>query len=256
MADRTIWVAGDWQHADFAPAMAWLEGRARLLALPDPLPKGKGTQPHAILIAQSRPGQISPRAVEQWRPRAPQARLVSLVGPWCEGEQRSGNPWPGVLRVAWRTWPTRLPLALGFDAPDVRLPRTATDAERLQSELATLRTRRRGGVALVRTKSRVTFDGWRAALEACGLSAAWAGDVAAGPADLEVIDGWDEWLGAASGAPRILVLHFPREGDLERAAQLGAAGLLSQPLLLADLAQCLSRLRTRRRSLPALPPAA
>src|SRR5262245_46505932 len=106
MDQRVVWLVGDWQHADFAEAQAWLRQRCRLL----PLPLGEGTPaPHAILIAQSRPGQSSRTAIEQWHARAPLARLVGLVGPWCEGEQRSGRPWPGVVRVPWRSWRTRLP---------------------------------------------------------------------------------------------------------------------------------------------------
>src|SRR5262245_23662353 len=147
MDQRTIWFGGDWRHADFAAALAWLRERTVLLPLPlgegvsaigaaqltnphpNPLPRGEGTgPPHAILFFQSRPGQISCREVECQHARAPLARLVALVGPWCEGEQRSGRPWPGVVRVPWRTWALALPRALGLDAAaqSLRLPRTAT----------------------------------------------------------------------------------------------------------------------------------
>jgi len=253
MAERTIWVAGDWQHADFAAALAWLTERTRLLPLPLGEGRGEGgAPPHAILIAQSRPGQIARSAVEQWHARAPLARLIALLGPWCEGEQRSGKPWPGIVRVPWSTWPTRLPLALALDSPAIRLPRTATDAERLQSELTRLPSRQTLGTALVRTSSRVSFDGLRLALKACGLSAEWAGESTSAQADLEIIDGW-EARPAAAGPPRILLLHFPRPDDLGRAAKFGVVAVVAQPLLIADLAQLLQRLRSHSQSLAALP---
>ena len=94
----TIWMAGDWQHADFADAMRWLGERAGLLRLPLPLGEGRGedrsSTPTQFSSAQSRAwSDFARRTVEHVHARAPLARLVVLVGPWCEGE-RSGCPGP------------------------------------------------------------------------------------------------------------------------------------------------------------------
>ena len=231
---QTIWLAGDGQHPHFAEALAWLGEHANLI----PLPAEGAAAPSAILIAQSRPGQFSRAAVEAWHARAPLARLVALVGPWCEGEQRSGRPWPGVVRVPWRDWPARLPRALGLVASDVRLPRTASDAERLQSEIASLglsrRPQRAGGVA-IRSASAASHEGL------CSLLTCLGASVVADNAALEIVEGWDQWP-TTDGPPRVLLLHFPRPDDLDRARQRDAAAVLAQPLLLADLAAVLDRL--------------
>src|SRR4029078_6576733 len=94
---------------------------------------------------------------------APLARLVALVGPWCEGEMRSGRAWPGVVCVPWRGWQRRLPQVLGLDRSDEeraeRLPRTATETERIERSIVTVAANRRfRGMALVRTNSRLTFE--------------------------------------------------------------------------------------------------
>jgi hypothetical protein len=263
MDQRTIWIAGDWQHADFAEATAWLREQACILPLPLGEGRGEGGEPeatadrrnacasghgsneaaapHAILLFQSRPGQISRTVVEQYHARAPLARLVALVGPWCEGEQRSGRPWPGVVRVAWRNWHERLPQALGLNAESEPLPRTATEADRLQHELAAWKTREITGFVAVRTSNSVNFEVLQSALAHCGFCARWANDGQPATADLEIIDGWEHWP-AFPGPPRILLLHFPRPDDLARAQQRGAAVILAQPLLLADLRAAINRM--------------
>ena len=239
----TIWLAGDWQHADFAAAIRWLGERACLLRLS----LGEGTaSPHAILVCQSRPGQTSQSAVEQWHSRAPLARLVALLGSWCEGESRSGRPWPGVMRVPWRTWPVRLPLALDLESRSMRLPRTLTDVERLQRESAALRTQKNRAAkwtAIIRTESRAMYDGISDALAALGMGSVWSAAAEALPAgcELEIIDGWKNVVDSP-GPRRILLLHFPRPEDWTRAAAAGLAAVLPLPLHLAELAEAALRL--------------
>src|SRR5262245_46063062 len=237
MDERTIGLGGDWEHADFVPAVAWI--REQFCALPLPAGEEAGA-PFAIVIAQSRPGQIERRTIEEWHARTPLARLVALTGPWCEGEQRSGRPWPGGLRVPWRTWRTALPRALGLTAggPALRLPRTATETDRLEREIAGLRlppVSFPGGSIAIRTFNRVCLEGLEAALTRLGVS------IASNSADLELIDGWEQWP-AGPGPRRLLLLHFPRPDDVARAEQAGAAAVLVQPVLLADLAAVLDSL--------------
>src|SRR5262245_30360672 len=100
MAQRLIWIAGDWRQPDFAPALAWLDAYARCTHWTDveEISTAVAESPTAIIIVQSVPRRVSRREVERWHAVAPLARLVALVGPWCEGELRSGRPWPGVVR--------------------------------------------------------------------------------------------------------------------------------------------------------------
>src|SRR4051812_13125153 len=115
MDEKTIAIVGDWRHADFADALLWLNARAACACYHDVSAAAeelgspaRRRDPASILFMQSRPGQISAREVECLHAIAPLAGLAALVGPWCEGELRSGRPWPGVVRIPWKAWTYRL----------------------------------------------------------------------------------------------------------------------------------------------------
>src|SRR5262245_51191431 len=79
---------------DVSAALDWLSTQPR--------------EPELIVLTQSRPGEVSCEAVDRLRSAAPLSRLVGLLGSWCEGEVRSGHPWPAVERVYWHQWPAWL----------------------------------------------------------------------------------------------------------------------------------------------------
>jgi hypothetical protein len=60
--------------------------------------------PDLIVFAQSYPGEFTDEQIDDLRRQAPLARLVALLGTWCEGEMRSGTPWSGAVRVYWHEW--------------------------------------------------------------------------------------------------------------------------------------------------------
>jgi hypothetical protein len=152
--------------------------------------------PDVIVVAQARPGEFSHQAVDRLRRLAPLARIVGLMGSWCEGEMRSGSPWPASARVYWHQWPARCGGELGHLARGVpsswSLPITATEEERLLADAATrgndapLREAHGlqpvglsppvglpGGLVLIRSRS-AEMAGWL--LAACrdrGLAAVW-----------------------------------------------------------------------------------
>ena len=55
--------------------------------------------PDVIVVAQAFPGQFSLDEIDRIRGLAPLARLLGLLGSWCEGEVRTGLPWPAVIRI-------------------------------------------------------------------------------------------------------------------------------------------------------------
>ena len=66
-------------------------------------------RPRAVDVAlvvsrRSRRDQIEPETVEFLRKKFAGIPIVNLLGSWCEGETRSGNPLPGVIRVYWHQW--------------------------------------------------------------------------------------------------------------------------------------------------------
>ncbi len=96
------------------------------------------TTPEVIVVTQSFPGQFSHGAIDRLRRAAPLARIVGLMGSWCEGEMRSGRPWPATARLYWHQWPARCRRQFRCLAKGERcsfaLPATATEEERLLAD--------------------------------------------------------------------------------------------------------------------------
>ena len=255
-----LWLAGDWQHADFADALAWLqsEARCRTFAAASASEVGVPGPPRAVVLAQSRPGQITMGEVERWHAVAPLARLVALLGPWCEGEGRTGQPWPGVVRVPWRSWQARLPRAVGLGSVGLAAettrsgwqPRTATEWERIVGSVQDAKSLRFRGRVQIHTGSLATFRGWEGILEPMGLKSTWisSGEDAAAGAEIAIFDGWqsvsrsDRAGEGSAGRSRVLVLDWPRPEDASLASSLGFYAVLAQPLLFGDLVSVLSKL--------------
>jgi len=69
--------------------------------------KEKGGLPDLILLLQAYPGQFPAHQLDRIRTLAPSAPVVVVLGPWSEGEGRSGKPLPGTGRIYWYQWPAR-----------------------------------------------------------------------------------------------------------------------------------------------------
>jgi hypothetical protein len=252
--NSSVWIVGDWQYADFAAVLSWLKTRVRCACFEDAAAAVAAVQsadrsqiPAAILLVQSRPGQLTSSEIERLHATAPLARLIAFVGPWCEGELRSGRPWPGVVRIPWRTWRTALARELALESPSAPLPRTVTDVERMEELTAALKSVDDSrAAAVICTFNHSTYASLADATRHLGYQSSWH---AAGPnsppraSDLIILDGWeqvfsDECFQAIENTTsplRLLLLHFPRPEDTARAAELGIIAVIAQPLLLNDL---------------------
>jgi hypothetical protein len=270
MSNASIWIIGDWRRAEFSNAVGWLQSHAPCKRFDHPANAlcalrsfDQHCDPTALVLVQARPGQFTDREVERLHAVAPLALLVALVGPWCEGEARSGHPWPGVMRVPWRSWQSHFPreLALNGDvaAARARLARTASDIEHLESSSGNLDCLRQFfATAAVCTESRTTFESIADALALFGIDSTFAYESPSSSVDLVIIDGWEHSVpsrqsaagSVATSPPRVLFAHFPREIDFARAADMGIAAVVAQPLVLADLAATLVRILPACRQLP------
>lgn len=256
MAELSILLIGDTSRAEFRDAVAGLRSAGRLdapdglAAAEDPLRTGQAA-PDAIVLAQSFPGQFTPEAVDRLRRLAPLARVLGLLGSWCEGEMRTGRPWPGAIRVYWHQWPARAAQELARladgDGSSWALPVTASEEERALVA-ADVPIEPRSGAVAVRSPE-FEMQAWLA--EACrrrGYSTAWLrpGEVpepdrfAAGVFDAVECDGAElaelrRFSEALRPAPVIALLDFPRAEDRDRALTAGAAAVLSKPLAVEDL---------------------
>ena len=237
-----IWLVGDCDDPDFTDAFAWLQANCDCAS-----PQAEHADPpSAIIVLQSRPKAAIARDVEVLHRQTPLARLLTLTGPWCDGELRAGQQAHGVVRIRWHQWRQQLPAELSSRAS--RLPRTATGAERLDHQIGALATSgREGGLVAICTSSRNGYLALAGACQSLGWRADWA---STDPAlsrvcDLQLIDGWAELpeLGASVHSPVppcILLIDFPRPGDLRRAADLDIRAVISKPFTLPTLAVALA----------------
>src|SRR5439155_6146405 len=114
-------------------------------------------------------------------------------------EMRSGRPWPGVVRVPWRTWQSNLPRALALLDPAAAaqpLPRTASEVERFEkARVEFAQATRLVGNAAICTASRATFESIADALIELGIFSHWQSAESELPlpsVDLVVFDGWEQ----------------------------------------------------------------
>jgi hypothetical protein len=261
MSLPSIWVIGDWREPVFEEAVAGLRSRADCQCFDSPdaaLVSNKslsnGAFPQAIVLVQSRPGQFSGEQIEKLHAREPLAHLIALTGPWCEGEQRSGRPIPGVTRIAWRSWRERLPIELAISSEATPWPRTTAETERIEAmaKYASHLPRRRG-FALICTAQLADYNYLADAARHLGLLPRLydATDASATSAEVVIFDGWEQASlfqrnqPSQNGQTRpigILVLHFPRPEDEALAQSGGIDVILPHPLSVADLSGALSRL--------------
>lgn len=255
-----ILLTGDFDQNEFARAIEEMTGAANVLRVGSLCSAAQSlatseTLVTLIVVAQSRPGQFSIAEIESLRRAAPITPIVALLGSWCEGEIRSGSPWPGVARIYWHQWVERFRHECLKHVRGERstwsLPLTATIEERLLWSSKPSRRRIDGMAAVV--SSDFEMADWLAAV--CDDRGLATIKLRRAPADQ--IEGiallfWDLGLPTSAaveafrfgasrfgGAYRMVLADFPRAFDLESLSTVSATSVLSKPLLLNDLHACL-----------------
>lgn len=234
--------------------------------------------PELMLLAVNRPGELTHAEVAMLQQQAPLARQVALLGSLCEGEQRTGRPWPGVGRYYWHQWPWRLKPELAqwlrqrddTATEEARppfpweLPLTATEDERCLSVVSRAGAGqvRDGLIAVAGTDAAMVQTlvglcrrvGWNAAAwtmpqppaaEKADEGRGWYPGVAAGVWDvfgpLEAnLPQLADFAARLSPAPVVAVLNFPRWNEVLALRQAGVAAVVSKPLYQGDLAAALA----------------
>ncbi len=257
-------VIGQIDREEFQPAATALHELTRLVAVVTveaaaKLMTGRGFVPDLIVFAQSRPGEFSTAQVDRLRRLAPLARVVGLLGPWCEGETRTGRPWPGVIRVNWYHWLPQSARAvaklLQGQCPSWGLPPTANDDDRLLAAAAQPLPRRRG-LVVISAPHRATYESLSTACASSGYHTEWVrsdqpaairGATAAlwvggdlGRSEVAVLRRFASQL---PGVPVVALLDFPRVSTCERARACGAAAVVARPFQLEDLIWQLDRVQ-------------
>lgn len=263
MMKPRVLLIGDETHPEFAEAVdslrrqtdfQWVSAISSALAHVD----AASSPPDLVVLAQSRAGQFSDGQISSLRRAVPLARIVALLGSWCEGEARTGRPWPGTTRLYWHRWSPwfarELERLSDGRCPTWGLPVTATADEMIDFSIHDAQPAS-GGLIAVRARRGCTYDALADACRSAGYATVWLRDdqhvQVQGPA--AVI--WDDThCGAAQAAriavtaeavrpaPLIALFHFLRLHDRRRALAAGAAAVLSKPMLIDDLFWHLNRL--------------
>lgn len=250
-----VLLTGDFQRPEFQAAVTWLRATANVDSCADLREATEhlgqmNSDPHLLIVSQSYPDQFSARQIEQLHRHAPLARIIALLGSWCEGEARSGRPWPGVMRLYWHQFESRLS-PLVDEYPDFQtianLPRTASNSEQLDRGHIPYSGQYRGLVA-VRTSIYTDYEAIGESLSQIGYSNVWLNNV--GWRDLPHATAivWDcsYWDGSnpaqlaelsrlCNAAPVIALMNFPRHHDVVHLREAGVSAIVSRPFLIDDL---------------------
>jgi len=184
--DHLVLLIGDWQLPEFASVHESLVGRRvlRLRNMPAAmgLLAGGEPEPDLVILLQSWPGEFDPAEFQALRRLAPLARVLNVLGSWCEGETRSGAPLPGTTRIYWHQWPARhaldeLRITAGA-CPLWGLPDTATEEDRLlwaaeHPDSFLFENGRGTGVVGILTRQRSMWEWLAAACQQFGYQATW-----------------------------------------------------------------------------------
>jgi hypothetical protein len=234
-----IQIVGHFDHADFFDVAQTLRIEAEFV----------NSTPELIIIAQRRPGEIGECEIDAVRRKSPLAGVVGVLGSWCEGETRTGRPWPGVERLycyefpAW--WRRQMARWSAGRCPDWA---RASINDRLCTEYLVQSERPHvSGLVVLNVASRETADVLGDVLRNESFSTLWqkpvqqtsvVGGVAAGIwVGGQLSEREADTLGlfcrqmAREGAPVIAMLDFPRRDCVERAVTLGAKTVMGIPWL-------------------------
>jgi hypothetical protein len=256
MAMISILLMGDVDRPEFAGTAALLGsvGRVDVFSNVDQAAKAlvaADVVPDVIVVAQAYPGRFSHGDIDRLRRSAPLARILGLLGSWCEGETRSGQPWPAVPRIYWHQSNARVKRQLKHlvqgKCPSWGLPVTATEEERLLRNTAEPLPRQDGLIALHARRS-VADDWLSAACRTRGYSTVCmrpSNYTRVEGAKAAIFDGTDlndkeidclrRFLDTLGKTPVIVLADFPRIEDKRHAIAAGATTVLAKPLNLDDL---------------------
>jgi hypothetical protein len=105
MPESKLLVTGEFWHPDFADLIGRVEIPASLIPT-DRLSKLTCCDESytAIIVAQSRRGAVAKTFMDHVGELFPNCPLIVLLGSWCEGDLRSGQPLKSALRIFWHQW--------------------------------------------------------------------------------------------------------------------------------------------------------
>jgi len=252
MSDHKILFTGDFWNTDFQSILSKFEVPVTLV----PFEKAKtlsDTNFDLVVIAQARRDQHSAAEVEELQSLFSNTPIIALLGSWCEGESRSGTPWPGVPRVYWHQWEGRYQKFADqlreFGITDWHSPKTSTVADRVVNSNKNDCSNQVSCVAIsawtyekhAMVADAVNHFGWS------GLwveRAVWNAETSSA-VDAIVIeaDAWSadlakriKWVRQqVPDAPMVLIASYPRQDQIKILEAAGISKVISKPFELDEL---------------------
>ena len=246
---RVIYV-GDREWPEFAEPLHWLAARANVLFATDIESTVEALKleqkPFDLhIVAQVRPGEHTHSSFDSLRCAAPLAPIVCLLASYCQGETRTGKPWPGAPRMYAHQFIARV--GQQFERLESQgglawaPPFTQTEEDRL---LASSPINERPIMA----RAAVFSDRRETASALCDLFS-YAGctvvDRSGDDVDVAIWDCQGDFLASQSSFERlverwprtakIVLVGFPRVVQQAAALTSGAAAVVSKPFLAEDL---------------------
>lgn len=258
MNDSKILFTGDFWHADFRAIVSGFEAPMTLVPI-EKIGSMSESDYDLVVVAQSRRGQFSIQSIETIQSVFPATPIVGLLGSWCEGETRSGDPWPGVLRVYWHQWEGRYATFAEQlsknGVTDWHCPRTSSVGDLVANSNFAVKSDLSLFVAIsawTATQHSMISD----AIESFGWSSCWveravwnaetvsAVDSICVEADLwcEDLENRIKWIRAeVPNTPIVLVINYPRQDELEQIRSAGITQVVSKPFELKELQSAIKK---------------
>ena len=250
-----VWWIGQSDSREALAPRVWLEQNCRLACFPTT--EAAALQPElavaadAIIFFQAYPGEFTAAQVESLHRLNPLAALAVVLGTWCEGETRSGSPWPGVPRYYWRDWPRLRELLenLREQRAEAWLPRTASEVDRLVQGSDHAAAMSLDTSLAIHTPRRSDFDALACACRDWGVATIWLRPEEPIPDRANfaallwdsangfsaTIAEWERQRGQFGATPTLLLADFLREEECEIATVAGFDAVLAKPFFLGDL---------------------
>lgn len=264
---RVLYI-GDREAPEFREAVEWLATYTDATFACDIDPQQlRDGDPQCVIVAQQRPHRYHLAEIESIHRTVPLASTIALLGSWCEGETRTGKPWPGFTRVYWHQWRPRFESMLQdpLSTSALRLPRTASDVELLLASSSRQWKLPPTSVLLACDPRHTTM--FLELLANLGISAthlrcdrvnsALGGDRATDSLTMhessvlwvDTFPGLSQaavsaWIDRVRPAATIVTMDFPRQDDEATWRRAGATLVLARPWSLDDLAWSLGHATT------------
>lgn len=267
MKNVNVLITGDYWHQDFRMILQQASCSVTLV----PANSLKWTEPFfekypqmdLIVIAIAHRDQFQVGDIETLATLNAPTPVVCLLGSWCEGSARSGNPPAGVPLVYWHQWQGRFDrFTKAVDTGMVAmwsLPPTANDRDRVLADSASLEHENSNSESSPNAASKriavsaltaQSFDMVSDAVKCFQWKSEWFEMIEWEArehqrADMVCVDA-DSWSPECEARirqirktlgdlPIVLLLNYPRVEELESVSDWGIETVVSKPFLLGDL---------------------